>query len=310
MAAESSIATAKRNRMIAIAAGAVTVVAIVLAFASGYLGEQWSWLRPAGELLLLAELVGLIVLERHQLFEPVSEKVSTMEARMAEMQTALGQIREQMGTAGQISVVPSGAEIMQVRTRLLTEALARDHEGPQIVRVCTLAGVTLAQDTRGVGEEVLGAWRKTLAELLHSPNSPSNAKSHRFSLRLMVAWSTLEALGAGVEFARRNFADSGVLNAEVKVFVRTRPEALLSPVLITDRDAVLACDDPTHRLSWGFALHGRQYAARLERWFDDRWAAISDSYLIYSRNGINQNALDRIHKEIEANEAARSSSAN
>jgi stage V sporulation protein SpoVS len=47
-----------RARMIAIGAGAITVVAIMLAFASGYLGQQWNWLRPAGELLLLAELVG------------------------------------------------------------------------------------------------------------------------------------------------------------------------------------------------------------------------------------------------------------
>jgi hypothetical protein len=31
-------------------------------------------MRPAGELILLAELVGLIVLERHQLFEPVSDR--------------------------------------------------------------------------------------------------------------------------------------------------------------------------------------------------------------------------------------------
>jgi hypothetical protein len=39
----------KRNRLIAIAAGAITVVAIALAFASGYLGQEWRWLRPAGE---------------------------------------------------------------------------------------------------------------------------------------------------------------------------------------------------------------------------------------------------------------------
>src|SRR5215472_2158332 len=78
MGSEPSL-QARRNRFIAIAAGAITVVAIVLAFASGYLVQQWNWLRPAGELLLLAELVGLIVLERHQLFEPVHEKVIGIE---------------------------------------------------------------------------------------------------------------------------------------------------------------------------------------------------------------------------------------
>jgi hypothetical protein len=59
--------TARRNRIITIVAGVTTVVAIVLALASGYLGLTWLWLRPAAELLLLGELVGLIVLERHQL---------------------------------------------------------------------------------------------------------------------------------------------------------------------------------------------------------------------------------------------------
>jgi hypothetical protein len=56
--------------MIAIAAGVITVIAVVLGFAGDFLGLPWHWMRPAAELLLLAELVGLVVLERHQLFEP------------------------------------------------------------------------------------------------------------------------------------------------------------------------------------------------------------------------------------------------
>jgi hypothetical protein len=68
---------ARRTRVIAIVAGAITVIAIVLAFASSYLGLSWLWLRPAAELLVLAELVGLIVLERHQLFEPCMRRSTT-----------------------------------------------------------------------------------------------------------------------------------------------------------------------------------------------------------------------------------------
>ena len=52
----------------------ITVNAIVLGFAGDFLGLPWHWMRPAAE-LLLAELVGLVVLERHQLFEPVHENV-------------------------------------------------------------------------------------------------------------------------------------------------------------------------------------------------------------------------------------------
>jgi hypothetical protein len=66
---------ARRNRMIAITAGAITVIASVLGIAGDFLGLSWHWMRPAAELLLLAELVGLVVLERHQLLEPVHEKV-------------------------------------------------------------------------------------------------------------------------------------------------------------------------------------------------------------------------------------------
>jgi len=51
-----------------------------------------------------------------------------MESRIADMQAMLVQMREQMSSAGQISVVASAAEVMQIRARLLTEALARHDE--------------------------------------------------------------------------------------------------------------------------------------------------------------------------------------
>jgi hypothetical protein len=60
----------------------------------------------------------------------------------------------------------------------------------------------------------------------------------------------------------------------------------------------------TNSFRWGIALEGRQYASLFARWFEDRWSAIPDSYLIYSRTGLNERALDRIRKELEAAEAA------
>ncbi len=45
-------ATARRNRMIAVAAGVITVTAIVVAFAGEYFDLPWKWLRPGVELLL------------------------------------------------------------------------------------------------------------------------------------------------------------------------------------------------------------------------------------------------------------------
>ena len=74
--------TARRNRIIAIVAGTVTITAIIVAFAAEYFELPWKWLRPIAELLLLAELVGLVVLERHQLFEPVHETVGQTHAAL------------------------------------------------------------------------------------------------------------------------------------------------------------------------------------------------------------------------------------
>jgi hypothetical protein len=110
----------------------------------------------------------------------------------------------------------------------------------------------------------------------------------------------------GMEFVRSNFAEVGALNVEVKVLVRVRPEALLSPIQITDRDAFLAYDNETGRFRWGLSLQGHQYVALCTRWFDDRWSSIPNSYLIYSRNGLNQKAVEFVKREIEANEAVRS----
>jgi hypothetical protein len=65
---------ARRNRMTAIASGVITVIAITLGFAGDLLGPPWHWMRPAAELLLLTEPVGLVALERPQLFEPVHDQ--------------------------------------------------------------------------------------------------------------------------------------------------------------------------------------------------------------------------------------------
>lgn len=128
--AEGVVSTAKRNRMIAVAAGAITVVAIVLAFASGYLGLPWQWLRPAAELLLLGELVGLIVLERRQLFEPVHDKTATMEAvlqnvvaaQLTEISSAITTLSERAHSSGEVTVCSSPPEVHRALTLICRES--------------------------------------------------------------------------------------------------------------------------------------------------------------------------------------------
>jgi hypothetical protein len=64
-------------------------------------------------------------------------------------------------------------------------------------------------------------------------------------------------------------------------------------------------DDATADLRWGLLFQSPQYLALFERWFDDLWAAIPDSYLVYSRNGVDQTAIERISTELEALESVR-----
>ena len=80
---------------------------------------------------------------------------------------------------------------------------------------------------------------------------------------------------------------------------------MLSPSLITDRDVVMTFDDATASFQWAFWFQGPQYLTPLVRWYDDLWASIPDSYLIYSRNGFNESAIDRIRQELEALESAQ-----
>ncbi|MGO9266083.1 MAG: hypothetical protein ACLQBA_14590 [Candidatus Binataceae bacterium] len=142
---------ARRNRLIAIAAGVVTVIAIVLGFAEDFLGLPWHWMRPAAELLLLAELVGLVVLERHQLFEPVDENVGALRIDVRAIQTGVGTmqtsidelraiIAENARSSGQVIACTSTPEVFRAMTRVAREALARDQQTPQIFRVARLSG--------------------------------------------------------------------------------------------------------------------------------------------------------------------------
>ncbi|MGO9266082.1 MAG: hypothetical protein ACLQBA_14585 [Candidatus Binataceae bacterium] len=80
---------------------------------------------------------------------------------------------------------------------------------------------------------------------------------------------------------------------------------MLSPAVMTDRDVVMVFDDATAGLRWGVRFQGPQYLPLFERWFDDLWASIPDTYLIYSGKGFNQSAIDHIRKELEAVESSQ-----
>jgi hypothetical protein len=296
----------QRKKIIAIGAGAITIVAIVLSFAAGYLGLGWQWLRPAGELLLLAELVGLIVLERHQLFEPVSEKVGGIESRVEEIHSMVRRVTEQFGASGQCTLYPSAHELLGALAKVSSQALLRDQEAPQILRSARLLGhytAVLVQNDPEFSRN-LQSWIEAIRAYEVLPGSRADSRSRWWSSRSINAVCDLESFDFFSQFLRTS-AERGVMNYEAKLLVRPRVESVISPALITDRDCVLVFDDRGAALRWGLHLQGRQYVTLFAQWFDDLWATIPDGYLVYSRNGLNQKALDRIKMELEAGEAAR-----
>jgi hypothetical protein len=296
---------ARRNRIIAIAAGLVTVIAIVLGFAGDVLGLPWHWMRPAAELLLLAELVGLVVLERHQLFEPVHETVGDTHTLV---QAVHAMMTENVRTSGQVTACTSTPEVFRTMTRVAREALARDQQAPQILRSGRLAGrlgrsADVEEDPDLAAE--LREWFNAISAYYITPGSPPDGRPRRWSVRWLIAFAALQDFDATLEQAMRPLLAGKPLNVELKIRVRSRIEAMLSPAVMTDRDVVMIFDDAAAGLRWGVWFQGAQYLVLFERWFDDLWATIPDSYLLYSRNGFNQSAIDRIRKDLEANEAAQ-----
>ena len=158
-------------------AGAITVIAIVLGFAGDVLGLPWHWMRPAAELLLLAELVGLVVLERHQLFEPVHESVGAVRAQVREIHAMM---TESARFSGQVKPCVSTPEIIRTMTRLALEALARDHHAPQILRIGRLAGRLGAESSVGENPDLaaeFGEWINALMAYFLTPRKPARGES-------------------------------------------------------------------------------------------------------------------------------------
>jgi hypothetical protein len=203
--ADAPEAKTHRNRLIAIAAGVITVVAIVLAFASGYLGQQWQWLRPAGELLLLAELVGLIVLERHQVFEPVHDDVGAIKRRLEMMDRSIGSLTDQLDGLGRLSICATTPEVLRALARDHRTALARDYQGAQILRASGFSGQLIAVDRREGTAELDDLFASVMSFAV-LPNTPADAKARRWTIRSLFGVGTPETLDAALQIFAPLFA--------------------------------------------------------------------------------------------------------
>jgi hypothetical protein len=290
--------------MIAIAAGVITIIVVVLGFAGDVLGLPWHWGRPAAELLLLAELVGLVVLERHQLFGPVRENVDGVGTQVQDIHAML---TESARTSGQVTACTSTAEVFRTGARIAREALARDQPAPRTLRLARLAGHVRAgkvQEEPDLAAEIQD-WFDAVEAYSLTPGSPPDSRARRWSVRYIAASAGLPDFDLTFERGVRQLLGGKPINVEVKILVGRRIEAMPCPAIITDRDALMIFDDATADLRWGLLFQNPQYLAHFERWFDDLWATIPDSYLVYSRDGVDQSAIERISKELEAFEGAQ-----
>jgi hypothetical protein len=292
----------RRNRLIAIIAGTITVTAIVLGFAGDFLGLPWHWMRPAAELLLLAELVGLVVLERHQLLEPVHEKVGGIDERTNRIDTKLDTVLERLTESGRTTICTSPPEVYRLITRITRDALARDHDAPQVLRFAALSGRAMAGEPWELEAETKD-FAEVFASYLLLPNSKPDSRARRWSLRMMPVFAETE------NFERWwsrlvPLISQKPINLETKFVVRAPTQAQLSPQVITDNNVLLCMDDRTSVFHWGLLLEGRQHAALFAQWFDELWSDLPGAHLVYSRTGLDQEELDAFRHELAEAEAA------
>jgi hypothetical protein len=239
---------ARRNRIIAVVAGAITVVAIVLGFAGDVLGLPWHWMRPAAELLLLAELVVLVVLERHQLFEPVHETVALMNRRTVGIDERLGELVEKLSASGRVTVCTSPPEIMRTIARVIREALARDQGTPKILRSAALSGRAFFGERWNLEAE-FSDFAKAITAPFLLPTSPADSLARQWSVRMLAVFSDKENFDRWWERVFLMTA-GGPLNLEVKFVAGAAVQAVLSPQIITDSDVLLGLDDQVSVFHW------------------------------------------------------------
>jgi hypothetical protein len=182
-------------------------------------------------------LVGLVVLERHQLFEPVHESVGALRTDVGAIQTRMEEIHammtENVRNSAQVIACASTPEMFRTSARVLHEALARDQQAPQILRMARLAGRVRPPEEPDLVIE-FRELRGAITAFLTTPGSPSDAQARRWSARAIWAFATLENFDGHIE---RNmpmlFGPNGKpSNLEAKILVRPRIEAMLSPGLI------------------------------------------------------------------------------
>jgi hypothetical protein len=310
----------KRSRIIGALMILTAVAAIVAHFGADRLHMQW--IRPIAELIILAEILVFIVLERFELFEPVHESMQDFHASLREMDQRLDtrlarleHIGEALAVAGEVTVQASAAEMFRTAARLLREELAIDPGDPQILRTARLSGKFVRIDDPIYRVDELDAIKEFVTALRAYDVVPggegASPWAHLWSKRILLAIGDLasfEAFTMRLPLKGRPAAPGFAIapherarNLTIKVVVEAQPQAALSPLLILGERAVcLTFEDPSHPAPhWGIFFRGARYASLFARWHDEVWQR-PDAYTIYSRDGVNERELERVRGRLEA----------
>lgn len=308
----------RRGRLIGVAMVVLAVAAIVAHFGAERLHLEW--IRPIAELIILAEILAFIVLERFEIFEPVQESMRDIEGRLGRLE----ELSQALATAGQVTARASTADMYRSAARMLRDALAADPGSPQIVRTSRLGGRWREPDDRNYLPEDLGAIGEFSAAMhafeVRPGSASANPWANLWSKRILLAVGDLRSLDAlirrlptGGENARRDFllvSDERVSNVTIKLIVRQQPEAALSPfVIVGERQALLSFEDPSHPYPhWGIFFSAERYASLFARWFDEIWQRL-DAFTVFSRDGLHHDELERVRRRMQAMSAAGGTSA-
>ncbi|MGH7865064.1 MAG: hypothetical protein ACREQB_08745 [Candidatus Binataceae bacterium] len=303
---ESDSTTPGRGRrLIAIAAGVITVGAIVAAFGAEYL--ELPSLRPIAEIIILAELVGLVVLERRQIFEPVHDAIRDLQGRFG----ALEQLRDELAAAG--SAQPYSNRVMgfQAGVSVMREALTRDPGTPQILRTGRMSG-TLRPVPRSDAIAEDDRWQRDFISAIFGfcdtpANRSTNPWVHLWTVRMLFVVADGVSFDA-ISGAIRELTSERPSNLTVKLLLRSVPEPALSPTIVGEQTALVAFEDySTPMPHWQIFFRGKNYVPLFARWFDEFWHR-NDAYTIYSHGEIDEREFERARTKLgDLNRAAAAS---
>jgi hypothetical protein len=284
----------RRARTIGIVMAVIAVAAILVHFGAEALHVPA--LREVALLVILAEILVFVALERYQVFEPMNE---TMEELRGEMKQ-LTELRRQLGEGGYTFTASDAPATWKGLGDLLQEALGRRPERPQVLRVTLLHG-TLAELTMSHSESDQ-QWRDTIINPLRGF---IDYAENRARTPWVTSWTLRYLFAAADEAAVDRLRDWATMalgrrpaNVTIKLLPRHAPQAALSPVVVGDYGVGLGIEDNSYPYPhFGVMFRGPQYAALFARWFDELWED-AHAVAVYAHGRLDERAIELVRRKV------------